>query len=318
MENTQRKESNFVSVVGYLHDSSAFVQKFLEKVTGVMQRHFDHYEVILVDDCCRDDSVEQVRAFVSRASQNVPVTIVTMSVWQGMELGMNAGVDISVGDFVFEFDSLEIDYEPELIFQAYQKALTGYDIVTVGPVKNRSFSSSLFYRVFNASSGSRYPIQTDVFRMLSRRAVNRVRAVSPTPAYRKAAYAACGLKAYSMRDERIPHTRDVNEALRFSLAADSLVLYTNAGYRLSCGIAGLMLLATLLEFVYTLVIYLGGGKPIEGWTTTMLVLTLGFFGVFLILAVVMRYLTLLVDLVFKHQRYLVEGIEKIQKEQSDA
>ena len=27
---------------------------------------------------------------------------------------------------------------------------------------------------------------------------------------------------------------------------------------------------------------------------------------------------LLVDLVFKHQRYLVEGIEKIQKEQSDA
>ena len=64
--------------------------------------------------------------------------------------------------------------------------------------------------------------------------------------------------------------------------------------------------------------YLGGGKPIEGWTTTMLVLTLGFFGVFLILAVVLRYLTLLVDLVFKHQRYLVEGIEKIQKEQSDA
>ena len=128
----------------------------------------------------------------------------------------------------------------------------------------------------------------------------------------------CGLKAYSMRDERIPHTRDVNEALRFSLAADSLVLYTNAGYGLSCGIAGLMLLATLLEFVYTLVIYLGGGKPIEGWTTTMLVLTLGFFGVFLILAVVLRYLTLLVDLVFKHQRYLVEGIEKIQKEQSDA
>ena len=71
--------------------------------------------------------------------------------------------------------------------------------------------------------------------------------------------------------------------------------------------------------LYTsLVIYLGGGKPIEGWTTTMLVLTLGFFGVFLILAVVLRYLTLLVDLVFKHQRYLVEGIEKIQKEQSDA
>lgn len=314
MENTQKKESNFVSVVGYLHDSGASVTSFLEKVSGVMQTHFDHYEVILVDDCCRDESVKKVRDFVRQTSQNVPVTLVTMSVYQGVELGMNAGIDISIGDFVFEFDSLEINYDPELIFAAYQKAISGYDIVSVGPKKNRSFSSSLFYRVFNASSGSRYPIQTDVFRVLSRRAVNRVHAVSSTPAYRKAAYAASGLRAYSMREASIPHTRDVNESLRFSLAADSLVLYTNAGYKLSCGIAGLMLLATLLEFVYTLVIYLGGGKPIEGWTTTMLVLTLGFFGVFLILAVVLRYLTLLVDLVFKHQRYLVEGVEKIQKE----
>ncbi len=313
MENEKRKEANFVSVIGYLHDGEHCVQDFLKKVDGVMRTHFFQYEIILVDDCCRDKSVENVRSFVDQNAQTIPVTIVTMSVRQGVELAMNAGVDLAIGDFLFEFDSLEIDYDPNLIFEAYQKALSGYDIVSVGPKSNRNLSSSFFYKVFNASSGSRYPIQTDVFRVLSRRAINRVHAISPTPAYRKAAYAASGLKAYAMREESIPHMRDVNESLRFSLAVDSLVLYTNAGYKLSCGIAGLMLFATLLEFVYTLVIYLGGGKPIEGWTTTMLVLTLGFFGVFLILAIVLRYLTLLVDLTFRHQRYLVESVEKIQK-----
>lgn len=43
----------------------------------------------------------------------------------------------------------------------------------------------------------------------------------------------------------------------------------------------------------------------------MLVLTLGFFGVFLILAIVLKYLSLLVDLVFRHQKYLVESVEKL-------
>ena len=45
----------------------------------------------------------------------------------------------------------------------------------------------------------------------------------------------------------------------------------------------------------------------------MFVLTLGFAGVFAILTVVIKYLSLLVDLMFKKQRYLIESIEKIQK-----
>ena len=45
----------------------------------------------------------------------------------------------------------------------------------------------------------------------------------------------------------------------------------------------------------------------------MFVLTLGFAGVFAVLAVVVKYLSLLVDLIFKKQKYLIESVEKIQK-----
>ena len=68
----------------------------------------------------------------------------------------------------------------------------------------------------------------------------------------------------------------------------------------------------LVELVYTLVVFCTG-HPVAGWTTTMFVLTVGFAGVFAVLAIVVKYLSLLVDLIFKKQKYLIESVEKIQK-----
>lgn len=308
----ESKESNFVSAVAYLRDGCALVKPFLETVCGALDNRFSQYEVILVNDDSKDGSVEAVREFVRASEYKMPVTVVNMSVYQGIELCMNAGVDLAIGDFVFEFDTMELPRDTSLIGTAYDTALAGFDIVAVSPQKNRGAASDLFYRVFNCFSRSRYAIGTDIFRVLSRRAINRVHSISATPAYRKAAYAASGLRMVTLR---VPGAggRTANGPLRFSLAADSLALYTDAGYKLSCGVAVLMLLATLAELLYTLAVFLGGGHPVEGWTTTMLVLTAGFFGMFLILAIVLKYLSLLVDLVFRHQKYLVESVEKLQK-----
>lgn len=307
----ENKESNFVSAVAYLHDDCALVKPFLERVCGALSERFEQFEVILVNDDSRDGGVDAVREFVRAGAYSAPVTVVNMSVYQGIELCMNAGMDLAVGDFVFEFDTLELPRDASLLGTAYDTALAGFDIVAVSPQKNRGGFSDLFYRVFNRFSRSRYAIGTDLFRVLSRRAINRVHAISATPPYRKAAYAASGLRMVTLRVPGAPG-HAANKPLRASIAMDSLALYTDAGYKLSCGVAGLMLLGTLAELAYTLAVYLGGRHPVEGWTTTMLVMTMGFFGVFLILAVVLKYLSLLVDLIFRRQKYLVESVEKLQ------
>ena len=306
----KEKESNFASAVVYLHNNEGQVTGFLERVWNELEEHFKQFEIILVNDASRDGSVEEARRFMAQPQRNMPLTIVNMSLYQGVELCMNAGLDLSIRDFIFEFDSLALGYPKGQIFEAYQTALTGYDIVSVRPKRGRSLTSRLFYGIFNRFSGSSYKIGTDLFRVLSRRALNRVHAISATPAYRKAAYAASGLKLCAIE---LPAAAgaDANQPLRFSLAMNSLVLYTDVGYRLCAGISVLLLLGTLTELVYTLVVFLGGGHPIEGWTTTMLVLSVGFFGVFLILALVLKYLSLVVDLIFRHQKYLIEGIEKL-------
>ena len=304
----KNKESNFLCAVVYLPEGSAGrAVPFLRMLHGQLEAHFKQYEIICVDDRCADGAAEAVRRWAAEELDK-PLTLLHMSLRQGRELGMNAGLDAAIGDFVYEFDTLQTPYEPDTIWRAYQKALEGNDIVTVGPARARA-SSGLFYKVFNRFSRSAYPLTTDAFRLVSRRAINRVHAVSDHLPYRKAAYAASGLRvaALTFPGRLAPEGGD-----RLDLAADSLVLYTAAGYKVSLTVTVGMLLLALAELVYTLAVAFTG-RPIEGWTTTMFVLTVGFSGLFLVLTLVVKYLSLLVDLVFRRQKYLVESIEKLQK-----
>ncbi len=300
------KEKSFVSAVVYLHNDGARAVAFCRMLDAEMDAHFDQYELVAVDDACTDDTVPALREWAKGLAK--PLTILRMSLHQGLEPCMNAGLDAAIGDYVYEFDSTHQPYDPTLVFQAYQTALQGNDIVSVCPSRTAG-GSGLFYRVFNANSHSAYRLRTDAFRLVTRRAINRVHASSEHLPYRKAAYAASGLKMADLEFEgRLPAAG----GSRWMLAMDSLALYTDAGFKASTAITVCMMALALAELVYTLVIF-ATGHPIEGWTTTMFVLTLGFAGLFAVLTIVVKYLSLLVDLNFKKQKYLVESIEKIQK-----
>ncbi|MEG2258735.1 MAG: glycosyl transferase family 2 [Oscillospiraceae bacterium] len=305
------KEKNFVSAVVYIGENPELVKPFLDMINGQLGDNFEQYEIICVNDACRM-TAEEVRGYSAHGNTSAPVTLVNMSVKQGVELCMNAGIDISIGDYVFEFDSMLMPYEPSLVFDCYKKGQEGFDIVTATPKKKSRFTSRLFYNLFNASSHSEYKLVTDSFHLLSRRAINRLHAINPCMPYRKAAYAASGLRLVSVGYE--PEGEfSAGREYRMTQAIDALALYTNAAFKLSFGISFAMLLVALFSVLYTVVIYIAG-KPIEGWTTTMLLLSGGFFGVFLLFTFVIKYLSLIADLVFRNQKYLVESVEKIQYE----
>ena len=308
MENRSaiNKEKNFISAVVYLHNDGARAVEFCRMLAGALDAHFQQYEIVAVDDACTDDTVAQLRAWGHE--QTAPLTILHMSLYHGLENAMNAGLDAAIGDYVYEFDATEATCPARYIWEAYTTAMQGNDIVSVCPQSLRD-GSGLFYKIFNANFPSIYKLRTDAFRLVSRRAVNRVHATSAHLPYRKAAYAASGLK---MADLEYDGTLSKRRGGRFNLALDSLALYTDAGFKASIGVTLCMLALALAELVYTLVVFFTG-RPVAGWTTTMFVITVGFAGLFAVLAIVVKYLTLLLDLTFRRQKYLVESIEKLQK-----
>lgn len=256
------KDNNFISAVVYLHNDGARAVEFCRTVAAELDANFKQYELVVVDDACTDDTVKQLRAW--GREQDAPLTILHMSIYHGLEDAMNAGLDAAIGDYVYEFDSTELCYAPTLIMQAYRAALDGNDIVSVCPRTVRG-GSNLFYKVFNAHSQSAYRLRTDAFRLVTRRAINRVHASSTHLPYRKAAYAASGLR---MVDLEFDGQLTVKQKGRFNLALDSLTLYTNFGFKASVTVTLCMMALALAELIYTLVIF-ATGHPVEGWTTTM-------------------------------------------------
>lgn len=297
------KEYNFVSAVVLLTKKGDESLPFLEMLQKELDEHFMQFEIIVVD--AGDKGIGD--GFYNWAKKmEKPITLVKMSANQAHEQCMNAGLDLAIGDYVYEFDSTDGINSPDLIWKAYEMALQGSDIISVCPRRERVFSRA-FYGIFNAHNKQGYKIRTEAFRLVSRRAINRVHAISENLPYRKAAYAACGLQISELEfDGALP----ARQTGRMELAIDSLTLYTNFGYRFSIGFTILMFFTTVCELIYTVAIYLFG-HPIEGWTTTMFVLTFGLSGVFAVLTIVMKYLTLLLRMTFKKQSYLIRSIEKI-------
>lgn len=309
------KEKNFISTVVYVNNNEDRIEYFLKNLNSVLEENFEKYEIICVNDDSSDKSAEKIKQFAGVVKGSV-ISVINMGFYQGLEMSMNAGIDLAIGDFVYEFDSSFIDYDVSIIMEVYKTSLKGFDIVSAASSVAKSVLSGLFYKVFNANSNNQYKLQTESFRILSRRAINRVHSMSKTIPYRKAMYANCGLKLerilYSpMKTSQLKYTKQTSEN-RKDLATDSLILFTDVAYKFSVTMTLLMMLIAFLAGIYTVTIFLNG-RPTAGWTTTMLFLSFGFFGVFAILAIVIKYLSILIDLTFKKQKYTIESIEKITR-----
>ena len=302
------KEKKVISAVVYLYNNESVIVPFLKKITTILDDLFEAVEVIIVNDASTDNSLKVIRN--CNELKQFKISILQMSFHQGLEVSMTAGVDLSLGDFIYEFDDLVIDYNLSAIEESYRLLIKDNDIVNVSPSKSNSLVSSLFYKVYNYFSISGYEIQSDRFRILSRRAINRAYSISKSIPYRKALYANSGLKIGSIKYLPNKSRERSTNFFRNKMAINSLIIYTNLAFHISIAITLLLFLFTLGTTIYTLFIYLGNSKPIEGWTTLMILISGSFSGLFFLLAIVIKYLSLLVELVYSKKAYLFESINK--------
>lgn len=307
------KEKNFVSAVVYCYNCKNTIGDFLTVVNSTLGENFEKYEIICVNDCSDDETVAAINAFCEKETVK-SLTVVNTSFFEGIENAMIAGQDIAIGDFVFEFDSTILDFAPQLIMEVYKKSLAGNDVVFAVPKGNAKLSSKVFYKLFNTFSKSDYKLRTQRFGVISRRGINRVKSMGVKTVYRKAVYASCGLPVSEI--EYTPNTKnlqpDHQKETKREIALNSLILFTDIAYRISFTLTVIMAVVLVLAAAYAVIVFLSA-NPVAGWTTTMLVMSFGFFGLFVILAFVLKYLSVILNLVFTHKQYVIESVQKITK-----
>ena len=303
------KEKNFISAVVYVNNNENEIKEFLKKLNNTLNNSYDKYEIIIVNDASTDNSVNVIKEYSNSQSTSC-ISLISMSFYQGLEQSMVAGIDLSIGDFVFEFDNITLDYDINLINEVYKTALKGSDIVRVINSNKKKSVSAVFYKIFNKYSNNQYKIESESFRLLSRRAINRIQQLNKTIPYRKALYSNCGLKMDSVYYKGSKTNSRANFKKNSDIAINSLIIFTNVAYKFSIFLSILFMLFTLVTGVYSMVIFISK-SPVEGYTSTILLLSAAFFGIFLILSIIIKYLSIIIDLTFKKHNYIIESIEKL-------
>lgn len=306
------KEKNFISAVVYVYNNEDEIEYFLKSINETLASNFEKYEIICVNDYSTDDTVKIINN-ISKEFQNTTVNIINMSYKQGLEKSMLAGVDFAIGDFVFEFDSCIIDYDLSLIMDIYQKSLQGYDIVAASPNKNNSLLSSMFYSLLN-KFGGQDKLKSERFRILSRRGINRINQNTSNIVYRKVVYYSCGLK-YTHITYKPVIKKQINKDFLYNqnLAIDSIIAFTNIGYKISMTATFIMMCLMIATMIYSLFVKILGLDVSGGWMTLMWIVSISFFVLFGLASIIIRYLSMILGLVNNRSSYSYDSINKINR-----
>lgn len=308
------KEKNFLSVVAYVRNNESSIKEFLSNIDNVLSNRFKTYEFVLVNDASEDNSVKLIEELADSIEGNV--TVINLAWKHGLEASMLAGLDIAIGDFVIEFDSLLVDYEYELISKLYFKCLEGYDIVAASSKSDVKVSSSLFYKFLNSVSHRKMELRSESFRIISRRALNRVMRSREKLRYRKALYHYSGFNTTILSYEpnkKVVRNDDITVGEKVKLATDVLVSFSDFGMQSAVFFSALFFVVAIGMMTYTVYSYLTVEGIQPGWTTTMLFLSASFSAVFFVLTILAKYLTALLLEVQKKPSYVYKSVDRLSR-----
>lgn len=304
MNLAREREPVFVSAVVYVRDEPDTVQPFLIELDALLRDAFESYEIIVVDDCSGSETASAIRFALDRVRGCS--TVLRLSRPHGVERAILAGLDRAMGDFVFELESSDNDFHLDLLITLYRKATEGYDVVAGCPAQV-GWYSRLFYRFINRVSYLRLNLFTEAVRLVSRRALNAMLNLREKVRYRKALYALTGYARTQVTYLPLkPRNRRLNKE-NVTLALDVVVSFSDWGLKLSHYIAfGFFVFSVSMVF-YALYNYFFR-NVVEGWTTIVITLGMGFSGVFLVLGLMGEYLGRLLIEVQNRPFYSVEAV----------
>ncbi len=305
------KEQVFISALAYVSNRESFISDALQSLWVMLEDNFVDFELILIDDCSDDQSCDRIHEF-ARGKEQKRLTLISLTRRHGLERAMRVAVDFSIGDFVLEIDDIAMQYDVNMLKALYDKCCEGYDIVSLQPSNKKAVSSMLFYSLLNRYYETNINLSTQVAHCLTRRSLNTISRFKDKTSYRKIQHSLGGYKQTSIEialDEKVRSNYSLGE--RLQMGSDVLFYFTNIGMKLCIYIALIFMIITLLGGTYALYIYFSSVNVIQGWTTLMIFLSAGFSGVFLVLAILSKYLNLALREMSSAPSYTVKSIEKI-------
>src|SRR3989344_7445906 len=131
------------------------------------------YEVIFVNDGSDDHSQEVIEKIISKDKN---IKLINLSRNFGHQIAISCGIDYAQGDAAVIIDA-DLQDPPEIIPLMIKKWREGFDVVyAVRKVREgesilKKLTASIFYRLMRILSGTKIPLDTGDFRLISKKVI---------------------------------------------------------------------------------------------------------------------------------------------------
>lgn len=145
-----------------------------DRITEVMEKSGQSWELILVDDGSTDGSTNMIREIANNDARIRPVIFARNF---GHQIAVTAGLDYSRGQAVVIIDA-DLQDPPEVILQLIEKWQEGYEVVYAvrsdreGETFFKKVTASVFYRLIFRITDVKIPLDTGDFRLMDRKVVS--------------------------------------------------------------------------------------------------------------------------------------------------
>jgi hypothetical protein len=298
----------FVSCLVYIDiERIASAGAILNRASSQLRNSFKNSEVVAIVDTNTATSTRDLGELEPETREHL--VVVDLAYHHGLEQAMMAGAQVAVGDFIFEVDAPTSTFQFSLLSELFSFAeREGVDIVGGVPNKGLRRSSRSFYRLVRYLGISHHSFSTELVRIVSRRALNRALSDRRKLRYRKLLYASTGFEYRQLVLPGLPTPERANTRRRIGFAVDLLAGGSKVGSTTAAVMAILFLLVSLGIGIYALAIKIIGLPVVPGWTTIMAFLSIGFAGIFSVLAIIARMISVALAELFTTAPFAVREV----------
>lgn len=290
------KSDSFVSVVLVVDLTTANLHEAVIQIQSDLDRRYSDYEIVLIAQGAMPDSAsgEQMDLML----KNLPsIRYIQLAARVHSDVAWAAGLENAIGDFVVLFDNT---VDPiSAISESVDICKSGFDVV-VGVAKQPQTVAYRVFRVFSEhilrAADYHLPRNATGLRCLSRRAVNSVTSTGRFHhqfflRIQKTGYPSCALPydlklGASLEKSFIRGFRNLARLLVFN-STRPLRWVSSMGMMGSC--------AAFLFAAYSILVHFINGSVVEGWTTTILFMSILFVIQFTMLSFFGEYMGRLLE-----------------------
>lgn len=285
-------EVNLLSFVIPLFNEQGNIDISIKKIITTFDKlsFFNCYEIILVNDGSRDNSLLECKNI---ASKNKSIKIVSFMRNFGHEYATYAGIKHASGQAVILMDADGQD-PVELIIDFEKEYKNGHDIVYGQRTKRlnesffKKFTSKLFYPTFKYLTNVDIPSNVGDFCLISRRVVDIIKTMPEKTIFIRGLIYWTGLPKKGIPFVRLPRMSGqskYNYSKLTIFALENIISFSTKPIYFMIFFSLLLMLACSCGMVAALIMWLFGQVHTIGWTSLMITIlflfsaTLFFLGI---------------------------------------